>query len=56
VGPRAGLDTETTGKILSPPSNLDRPVVQPVGRHYADSAAWLTRSDIRSEIAVILKM
>jgi hypothetical protein len=36
VGPRAGLDTETRGKILSPcrGSNPDRPVVQPVVRHY----------------------
>jgi hypothetical protein len=35
VGPRAGLDTETTGKILCPrrESNTDRPVVQPVVRH-----------------------
>jgi hypothetical protein len=36
VGPRAGLDTEVRGKILCPclGSNLDRPVVQPVVRHY----------------------
>jgi hypothetical protein len=36
VGPRAGLDTEVTGKILCPcrESNPDRPVVQPVVRHY----------------------
>jgi hypothetical protein len=36
VGPRAGLDTEATGKILSPRrgSNPDRPVDQPVVRHY----------------------
>jgi hypothetical protein len=36
VGPRAGLDTEDRGKILCPrrESNLDRPVVQPVVRHY----------------------
>jgi hypothetical protein len=36
VGPRAGLDTEATGKILCPRqgSNPDRPVVQPVVRHY----------------------
>jgi hypothetical protein len=33
---RAGLDTEVRGKILYPRrgSNLDRPVVQPVVRHY----------------------
>jgi hypothetical protein len=42
VGPRAGLDTEARGKILClyRRSNLDRPVVQPVGRHYT---AWATR-------------
>jgi hypothetical protein len=36
VGPRAGLDTEATGKILCPrrESNPDRRVVQPVARHY----------------------
>jgi hypothetical protein len=36
VGPRVGLDTEATGKILCPrrESNPDRPVVQPVVRHY----------------------
>jgi hypothetical protein len=36
VGPRAGLDTEARGKILSPRrgSNPDRPVFQPVVRHY----------------------
>jgi hypothetical protein len=40
VGPRAGLDTEDRGKILCPcrGSNLDRPVVQPVARHYTDRA------------------
>jgi hypothetical protein len=34
VGPRAGLDTEATGKILCPRrgSNLDRPVVQVVDK------------------------
>jgi hypothetical protein len=39
VGPRAGLDTEAIGKILCPyrGSNPDRPVVQPVVRHYT---AW----------------
>jgi hypothetical protein len=41
VGPRAGLDTETRGKIPLPlpGSNPDRPVVQPVVRHYT---AWAT--------------
>jgi hypothetical protein len=38
VGPRAGLDTEITGKIscLCRGSNLDRPVVQSLARHYTD--------------------
>jgi hypothetical protein len=42
VGPRAGLNTEARGKILCPRrgSNPDRPVVQPVVRHYT---AWATR-------------
>jgi hypothetical protein len=42
VGLRAGLDTKVTGKILCPcrGSTLDRPVVQPVARHYT---AWATR-------------
>jgi hypothetical protein len=35
VGPRAGLDTDARGKIGG--SNPDRPVVQPVVRHYT---AW----------------
>jgi hypothetical protein len=36
VGPRASLDTQARGKILCPcrGSNLDRPVVQPIVRHY----------------------
>jgi hypothetical protein len=39
AGPRAGLDTEASGKILCPHrgSNPDRPVVQSVVRHYT---AW----------------
>jgi hypothetical protein len=39
VGPRAGLDSEARGKIICPcrGSNPDRPVVQPVVRHYT---AW----------------
>jgi hypothetical protein len=38
VGLRAGLDTEARGKIscLCRESNPDRPVVQPVVRHYTD--------------------
>jgi hypothetical protein len=41
VGPRAGLDTETRGKILClcEGSNLDHPVVKSVVRHYTD---WAT--------------
>jgi hypothetical protein len=36
VGPRAGLNTGARRKILCPcrGSNLDRPIVQPVVRHY----------------------
>jgi hypothetical protein len=46
VGPRAGLDTEARGKILCPcrGSNPDRPVVQPVVRHYAD---WANPAPVR---------
>jgi hypothetical protein len=38
VGPRAGLDTEATGKILRTyrGSNPDSPVVQPVAIHYTE--------------------
>jgi hypothetical protein len=41
VGPKAGLDTEVRGNILCPcrGSNLNRPIVQPVARHYT---AWAT--------------
>jgi hypothetical protein len=40
VGLRAGLDKEVRGKILCPcrGSNLDRPDVQSVARHYTDWA------------------
>jgi hypothetical protein len=46
VGPRAGLDTEDRGKILCPcrGSNLVRPVVQSVVRHYT---AWATLAALR---------
>jgi hypothetical protein len=39
VGPRTGLETEDRGKILCPcrDSNVGRPVVQPVIRHYTSS-------------------
>jgi hypothetical protein len=38
VDQRACMDTEVRGKILCPcrGSNLDRPVVQPIARHYSD--------------------
>jgi hypothetical protein len=41
VGLRAGLDAGARRKILYPcrGSNLDRPIVQPVVRHYTD---WAT--------------
>jgi hypothetical protein len=44
VGPRADLDTEARENSfrLCRESNLDRPVVQSVARHYADSATRLT--------------
>jgi hypothetical protein len=48
VCPRAGLDTEDRGKILCPcrGSNPNRPVVQPVVRHYtactAQKSNWVT--------------
>jgi hypothetical protein len=40
---RAGLDTQARGQILClcRRSNLDRPVVQSVARHYTDWATWL---------------
>jgi hypothetical protein len=34
VGPKAGLDTEATGKILCRGLNLDRSFAQSVARHY----------------------
>jgi hypothetical protein len=48
LGPRAGLDTEARGKILCLclESNLDRPVLQPVARHYTDWATQLTNKTI----------
>jgi hypothetical protein len=46
VGPRARLDTEATGKSfrLCWGSDLDRPVVHPVARHYTDWAYLLMLS------------
>jgi hypothetical protein len=45
VDPKAGLDTEATGKILClcRGSNLDRPVFQPIARHYTDWATPLLK-------------
>jgi hypothetical protein len=45
VGPLSGLDTEDGGKILGPCQGLnpDRPVVQPVVRHYT---AWANPAPI----------
>jgi hypothetical protein len=45
VYPRAGLDTEARGNILClcRGSNVNRPVVHPVVRHYTDWATRLTR-------------
>jgi hypothetical protein len=47
VGPRAGLDTEGTGKTfrLRQGSNLDRQVVLPVARHYTDCATPAHQKD-----------
>jgi hypothetical protein len=38
VGARVGLDTEARGNILCiyRESNLDRPLIQPVAKHYTD--------------------
>jgi hypothetical protein len=48
IRPRAGLDTEATGKIiyLCWGSNLDHRVVQPVARNYTDWATRLTKSTL----------
>jgi hypothetical protein len=45
VGPTAGMDTEARGKLLCHRrgSNLDRPVIQPVIRHYT---AWANPAPI----------
>jgi hypothetical protein len=53
VGPRAGLDTEATGKILCycRGSNPDRPVVQSVARHYT---AWATPAHMASNKHVLI--
>jgi hypothetical protein len=51
VGLRASMDTEVRGKIPCPwqGSNPDRPVVQPVARHYTD---WATRL-LKNHIAIL---
>jgi hypothetical protein len=46
VGLRAGLDTEARGKVLCRGSNLNRPVVEPVARHYSDWATRLLSNDM----------
>jgi hypothetical protein len=55
VDPRAGLDTEVRGKILCPcrGSNFDRPVVQPVVRHYT---AWATPAPENTLILEIIAL
>jgi hypothetical protein len=48
VGPRAGLDAGARRKIcLCRGSNLDRPIVQPVVRHYT---AWATATPVHYSI------
>jgi hypothetical protein len=46
VGPRAGLDTEARGKIICTRrgSNPDRPIVQPIVKHYT---AWANPAPFR---------
>jgi hypothetical protein len=53
VSPRAGLDTEAIGKILCPcrGSNPDRPVVQPVVRHYT---AWANPAPTDSCLHILI--
>jgi hypothetical protein len=55
VGPRAGLDTEDRGKIhcLCRGSNPDRPVVQPVVRHYT---AWANPAPLITTVLFVLWM
>jgi hypothetical protein len=52
VGLRAGLDTEVRGKILCPcrGSNLDRPVVQSIVRHYTD---WSTPAPMKTGCLIL---
>jgi hypothetical protein len=45
VGPRVGLDTEEKYSCLCRGSNLDRPVVQSVTRHYSDWATHGSQQD-----------
>jgi hypothetical protein len=54
VGPRAGLDTEATGKILCPcrESNPDRPIVQPVDFIYKDFYKCILNKLYKADAAV----
>jgi hypothetical protein len=58
VGPRVRLDTEGRGKTawLCRRSNLDRPVVQAVSRHYSDWAfTSITGWNLRTNVSKIQK-
>jgi nitrate reductase beta subunit len=52
VGPKVSLDKEAGGKILCRESNLDRPVVQPVARHYTNWAT-LAPGDTAAELKTL---
>jgi hypothetical protein len=56
VGPRAGLDTEARGKILclSRESNPDRPVLQPVVRHYTELYKHTTYMSIGMIVKIMI--
>jgi hypothetical protein len=54
LGPRAGLDAGARRKIcLCRGSNLDRPIVQPVVRHYTAwaTAPWIGLMDLISDFS-----